>query len=122
MFTFLLGALGGAALGGGYVLLNTPRSGKENQRFVKEFYYTTKYNIENVQDKASDMQNAMDALNAEMTYLQLDFMPDVMASVNSLTEEADVYMRRINDGVTEMKNEVDAMNMRIAARTSSDED
>lgn len=122
MFTFLLGALGGAALGGGYVLLNTPRSGKENQRFVKEFYYTTKYNIENVQDKASDMQNAMDALNAEMTYLQLDFMPDVMGSVNSLTEEADVYMRRINDGVTEMKNEVDAMNMRIAARTSSDED
>ena len=121
MFTFLLSALGGAALGGGYVLLNTSRSGEENQRFVKEFYYTTKYNVENVQDKAGNMKNAMDALNAELNFLQVEFLPDVMGSVNSLAEEADVYMRRINDGVAEMTNEVDAMNMRIQARKQADE-
>ena len=116
MFTFLLGALGGAALGGGYVLLNTPRSGEGNQRFVKDFYYTTKYNVENVQDKAGNMKHAMNALNAELNFLKAEFLPDVMGSVNSLAEETDVYMRRINEGVEEMTTEVDAMKMRIDTR------
>lgn len=116
MLTFLLGLLGGTALGGGYVLLNTPRSGADNQRFVKEFYTTTKYNIENVQDKAGNMQDALAKLNEEVNYLQVDVVPDVMGSVNQLTEEADVHVRRINEGVLEMQNEIEAMNARIEAR------
>ena len=121
MFTFLLGTLGGVALGGGYVLLNTPRSGKENQRFVKDLYYTTKYNIEDVQDKAANFQDAMNTLNTELNYVQMDFVPEIMSSVNSLTEEADVYMRRINDGVNDMKTDVDAMNARIEARKNMED-
>ena len=121
MFTFLLGALGGVALGGGYVLLNTPRSGKDNQRFVKDLYYTTKYNIEDVQDKAANFQEAMNTFNAELNYVQMDFVPEIMGSVNSLTEEADVYMRRINDGVNEMKTNIDAMNARIEARKNMED-
>ena len=116
MFTFLLGALGGIALGGSYVLLNTPRSGEDNQRFVKDLYYTTKYNIEDVQDKAANFQDAMNTFNTELNYVQLDFIPDIMGSVNSLTDEADIYMRRINDSVNEMKADVEAMNTRIEAR------
>src|SRR5690625_3759029 len=116
MFTFLLGALGGIALGGSYVLLNTPRSGEDNQRFVKDLYYTTKYNIEDVQDKAANFQDAMNTFNTELNYVQLDFIPDIMGSVNSLTDEADIYMRRINDSVNEMKTDVEAMNTRIEAR------
>lgn len=121
MFTFLLGALGGVALGGGYVLLNTPRSGKDNQRFVKDLYYTTKYNIEDVQDKAANFQEAMNTFNAELNYVQMDFVPEIMGSVNSLTEEADVYMRRIDDGVNEMKTNIDAMNARIEARKNMED-
>src|SRR5699024_10113392 len=121
MFTFLLGTLGGVALGGSYVLLNTPRSGADNQRLVKDLYYTTKYNMEEVQDKATNFQDAMATLNNELSYVQLDFVPEVMNSVNSLTEEADVYMRRINDSVNEMKTDVEAMNMRIEARKNMDE-
>lgn len=121
MFTFLLGTLGGIALGGSYVLLNTPRSGEDNQRFVKDLYYTTKYNIEDVQDKAANFQDAMNTFNTELNYVQLDFIPDIMGSVNSLTDEADIYMRRINDSVNEMKADVEAMNTRIEARKDIDE-
>ena len=112
MFTFLLGTLGGIALGGSYVLLNTPRSGEDNQRFVKNLYYTTKYNIEDVQDKAANFQDAMNTFNTELNYVQLDFIPDIMGSVNSLTDEADIYIT-INDSVNEMKADVEAMNTRI---------
>lgn len=116
MFTFLLGTLGGVALGGGYMLLNTPRSGKDNQRFMKDLYHTTKYNVEEVQDKAADFQEATNTLNTELNYVQMEFVPEVMNSVNNLTEEADLYIRRINDGVNEMKTDIDAMNARIEAR------
>ena len=121
MFTFLLGTLGGVALGGSYVLLNTPRSGADNQRFVKDLYYTTKYNVEEVQDKGANFQEAMATLRNELNNVQLNFVPEVTNSVNSLSEEADVYMRRINDSVNEMKADVEAMNMRIEARKNMDE-
>ena len=121
MFTFLLGTLGGVALGGSYVLLNTPRSGADNQRFVKDLYYTTKYNVEEVQDKGANFQEAMATLKNELNNVQLNFVPEVTNSVNSLSEEADVYMRRINDSVNEMKADVEAMNMRIEARKNIDE-
>ena len=121
MFTFLLGTLGGVALGGSYVLLNTPRSGADNQRFVKDLYYTTKYNVEEVQDKGANFQEAMATLRNELNNVQLNFVPEVTNSVNSLSEEADVYMRRINDSVNEMKADVEAMNMRIEARKNIDE-
>ena len=121
MFSFLLGTLGGVALGGSYVLLNTPRSGVDNQRFVKDLYYTRKYNIQDVQDKATNFQDAMTTLNNELNFVQVDFVPEVMNSVNSLSEEADVYMRRINDSLNEMKADVEAMNMRIEARKNMDE-
>src|SRR5699024_4234495 len=121
MFSFLLGTLGGVALRGSYVLLNTPRSGADNQRFVKDLYYTTKYNIQEVQDKATNFQDAMTTLNNELNFVQVDFVPEVMNSVNSLSEEADEYMRRINDSLNEMKADVEAMNMRIEARKNMDE-
>lgn len=120
MFTFLLGALGGAALGGGYVLLNTPRSGADNQRFVKEFYTTTELNVKNVQDKAGNLQQAVTKLTEELNAVQLDIIPEIMSSVNRLQQEADVHVRRINDGAEDMKKEVDAMNARIQARQNSE--
>lgn len=117
MFTFMLGAIGGAVVSGGYVLLRTPRTGKENQEFVKDFYKTTKANVENVQDKTSDVQSAVNDLKVEATKLQLDFLPEVMGIANDFQTEAEVYTRRINDEVQIIQQEVNLMNARIQAKT-----
>ncbi len=117
MFTFMLGAIGGALFSGSYVLLNTPRTGKENQRFVKEFYYTTKDNVEDVSDKTANVQDALHHLNREVNKLQLDFVPDIMHDVHNFQTEVEVYKRRINDGIQEINTEVDLMKNRIQAKT-----
>jgi gas vesicle protein len=117
MFTFMLGAIGGALFSGSYVLLNTPRTGKENQRFVKEFYYTTKENVEDVSDKTANVQDALHNLNQEVNKLQLDFVPDIMHDVHNFQTEAEVYKRRINDGIQEINTEVDLLKNRIQAKT-----
>lgn len=116
MFTFLVGVVGGLALGGGYVLLNTPRTGSENKRVMKDMYYTTKYNIEDVQEKSTHFQEAMNQFNNELTFVQNEFVPDIMSDVTNLTDEAEVHMRRINDAVNDVKTDVEAMNERIEAR------
>jgi len=121
MFTFLLGVAGGLALGGGYVLLNTPRSGHDNKRVIQDLYYTTKYNVEDVQEKSTNFQEAMNHFKAELTFVQNEFVPEVMSDVNQLTEEAQVHVRRINDSVNEMKTDVEAMNERIEVRKNMDE-
>jgi len=117
MFTFMLGAIGGAVAGGSYVLLRTPRTGKENRRFMKNFIQTTKANVENVQDEAKNVEEATQNLNTEINKLQLGFIPDVMNTVNDFKTEADVYSRRINDGINIITNEVDSLNNRIQTKT-----
>ena len=113
MFSFLTGLLGGAAIGGGYVLLRTPRSGSENQIFVKDFVNTTKTNVADVQAKASNLQAAVKQLNAEVTKLQVGFVPEVMDIVDDFQTEAAVYTRRINDEIEQINNHTEVMTNRI---------
>lgn len=113
MFPFLIGLVGGAAVGGGYVLLRTPRSGSENQLFVKDFYTATKNNVTDVQDKASNLQAAVKQLNAEVTKLQVGFVPEVKKVVDDFQTEATVYTRRINDEIEQISNHAEVMTNRI---------
>lgn len=115
----MIGALGGALVSGSYVLLRTPRTGKENQEFIKDFYYTTKANVNDVQDKASNVQDSMNQLNVEVAKLQTGFLPEVMGIADNFKTEAEVYTRRINDGVQEINQEVELMNKRINAKTET---
>ena len=113
MISFLAGLLGGAAIGGGYVLLRTPRSGSENQIFVKDFYNTTKTNVADVQDKASNVQAAVQQLNAEVTKLQVGFVQEVQKIVDDFQTEAAVYTRRINGEIEQINNHTEVMTNRI---------
>lgn len=117
MFTFMLGAIGGAVVSGSYVLLRTPRTGKENQQFMKDFYHTTKANVEDVSDKASNLQASVNNLNVEVAKLQTGFLPEMMHIAKNFQTEANVYSRRINDGVQEINQEVELMNARIQQKT-----
>lgn len=114
MFTFLTGFLGGAAFASSYVLLTTPRSGKENQRVVKNYVNDVKLGVEDFQDKAGNLQVALHNLSAEVTKLQIGVLPEMMAIADDFTTEADVYTRRINDGINEIQQEVSDLNIRIA--------
>ena len=113
----MLGAIGGALFSGSYVLLNTPRTGRENQIFIKDLYYTTKDNAEEVSDKTANVQDALHHLNMEVNKLQLDFVPEITRDVHNFQTEVEVYKRRINDEVQEINKEVELMNNRIQAKT-----
>ena len=113
----MLGALGGAVVSGSYVLIRTKRTGKENQKFVKDFYQTTKANVENVSDKVSNVQASVQDLNVEVAKIQTGFMPEMMTIANNFQTEAKVYTRRINDGIQEINQEVDLQNARIQRKT-----
>lgn len=117
MFSFIISASVGALLGGSYVLLRTTRTGKENQEFIKEYYYTTKGNAEEVQDKLSNVQASVNNLKVEVTKLQTGALPEIMHIADDFKTEADVYTRRINDGIQDITQEVDAMKHRIEAKT-----
>ncbi len=113
MFSFLAGLLGGAAVGGGYVLLRTPRSGSENQLFVKNFVETTKSNVEDVQSKASNVQAAVQDLNAEFTKLQVGFIPEVQKIAEDFQTEATLYTRRIQGEIDNISQQAEVMTNRI---------
>ncbi len=117
MFGFMLTASIGAVLSGSYVLLRTPRTGKENREFVKEYYHATKGNVENVQDKFSTVQASVNNLKVEVAKLQTGPLPEIMHLADDFKTEAQVYSRRINDGVDVIKQEVETMQNRIERKT-----
>lgn len=107
MFTFTLSALVGALIGGSYVLVRTPRTGKENQEFMKNFIHTTQANIQNVSDQALGVEQAIRNLTTEIQNIQADFIPEVINIANDFKAEAAVSTRRINDEMEEINRELE---------------
>lgn len=107
MFTFTLSALAGALIGGSYVLIRTPRTGKENQEFVKNFIQTTQANIENVSDQALGVEQAIRNLTAEIQNIQVNFIPEVIEIADDFKTEATISTRRIKNEMEEINRELE---------------
>lgn len=113
MLTFTLSALAGALIGGSYVLIRTPRTGKENQQYVKNFVQTTQENLKNVSDQGLNVEQAIRNLTVEVQNIQQDFLPEVLDLAKDFKTEAAISTRRINDEINEISREVDNLDLPI---------
>lgn len=106
MLTFLLSSLAGAAIGGSYVLIRTPRSGKENQKFVKDFIQTTQDNIDHVTAETADLQRSISHLTNEVKTIQNHVLPDLVNIANTFKIDAAASSRRIQDNMNTIDREI----------------
>lgn len=113
MFTFTLSALAGALIGGSYVLIRTPRTGEENQQFVKDFVQTTQDNLENVSEQVLSVEQAIRNLTTEVQNVQETFIPEVMEIAEDFKTEATVSTRRINDEITEINRKLGHLDLPV---------
>lgn len=113
MFTFTLSALAGALIGGSYVLIRTPRTGKENQQFVKDFIQTTQDNLQNVSEQALNVEDAIRNLTTEVQNVQEVFVPEVLEIAEEFKTDAAISKRRIEDEMTEINRGLDNLNFSI---------
>lgn len=113
MFTFTLSALAGALIGGSYVLIRTPRTGKENQQFVKDFVQTTQDNLQNVSNQALSVEQAIQNLTTEVQNIQYTFIPEVMEIAEDFKTEAAISTRRINDEIHEINRELGNLDLPV---------
>lgn len=109
MLTFLLSTIGGAVIGGSYVLIRTPRSGKENQEFIKDFIETTQANLENVSEEASNLGESLNHLTSEVKHIQQYFIPEMLDIVGDFKEDAEISSRRIQHEMDEINHEIENM-------------
>lgn len=107
MLTFLLSTLAGATIGSSYVLLRTPRSGRENQAFILDFIETTKINAEHVSEQAFELEQSLNNLTMEVQNIQQYFVPDLLDIVDDFKMEADSSKRRIQDEIQEINRELE---------------
>lgn len=113
MFTFTLSALAGALIGGSYVLIRTPRTGEENQQFVKDFIQTTQDNLHNVSEQALNVEQAIRNLTTEVQNVQETFIPDVIEIAEDFKIDAAISTRRINDELLEINRELGNLDLPI---------
>lgn len=111
MFTFTVSALAGVLIGGSYVLIRTPRTGKENQEFVKNFIQTTQANVQNVSEQAQGVEQAIQNLTTEIQKIQVDFIPEMIDIAEDFKNEVTISTRRINDEVEDINREIDHLDL-----------
>ena len=111
MLTFLLSTLAGASIGSSYVLLRTPRSGRENQKFIKDFITTTKVNIDHVSEQAVELEQSLNTLTREVRNIQQHFVPELLDITDDFKTEMDSSKRRINDEVQEINRELEQIQL-----------
>lgn len=110
MLTFLLSTLGGAVIGGSYVLIRTPRSGKENQLFVKNFIQRTEKNVDHLSDQVLGLQQSLNNLNHEIQNVQEVFVPELLEITDDFQNHAEVANRRIKNDLDNINNELNHLN------------
>lgn len=106
MLTFLLSTVGGALIGGSYILIRTPRSGKENQLFVKDFIQTTEKNIDNVSNQVHGLKQSLNNLNFEIQNIQEAFVPELLEITDDFKNHAEVSNRRIQNDLDNINREL----------------
>lgn len=115
---FLLGTLSGIVLGGVYGLLNTPRSGKENQEMFKAYIDDNTKQFNDVQDKLKDLKMAIQNVTDEGMKLQTEFMTDIQRISNDYLYEAQPRMDRIKRKTDKINKDVEAATVNIKATTT----
>lgn len=103
----LLGSLSGIVIGGIYGLINTPRSGRENQEMLKAYIDETTYHVQDVNDKVNDLKFAVSQLTAESKFVQEEFMSDIQKIASDFQYEAEPRIRRIQEKAEKIQKEVE---------------
>ena len=83
---------------------------------MKNYVNNTKENVKDVQDKASNVQAAINDVKTEVTKLQVGFIPEVKTIVEDFQTEAAVYSRRITDEIDVINQHATVMTNRINAQ------
>lgn len=115
---FLLGSLSGIILGGIYGLLQTPRSGKENQEHIKTYIDETTYHVQDVADRINDLKSAISQLTQEGKNLQEGFVADVQTLSDEYMNEAEPRLRRIQDQTEKITKDIEEATETIQTPTT----
>ncbi|EDP68029.1 hypothetical protein CAT7_02217 [Carnobacterium sp. AT7] len=94
---FMNGLFLGAAAGGIYGLLKSPRTGKENRVALKSYVDDTTLLVNDVSKSVNDLKGAIAQLTNEGKNLAEEFTQDVKESVDEFSFEAEPRLRRIQE-------------------------
>lgn len=112
--SFILSFLGGALVTGSIVALSSPRSGKENQRRVKEYLYDVKHQTDEFSDALSEVKSSASHLMQEIQTIQTQLVPSVQETVEDFQLHAGVHTRRIQDDLKRIEGEVEDFSSRTS--------
>ncbi|SDQ49941.1 YtxH domain-containing protein [Carnobacterium viridans] len=104
---FMNGLILGAAAGGIYGLLKSPRTGKENRAVLKTYVDDTTVLVNDVSKSVNDLKGAIAQLTNEGKTLAEEFTQDVKESVDEFTYEAEPRMRRIQEHTEKLTADVE---------------
>lgn len=103
---FIFGTLSGVIVGGIYGLINTPRSGKDNQKALKNYADETTDYIQDISDNINDLQQSISQLKNEVSFVQNDVMDEMNLIAKEFQHEAEPRLRRIQEKTEKMQTEV----------------
>lgn len=114
-----LGLITGLIAGGVYRLLNTPRSGKENQEMAKDYLDDATYHVEDVTEKVKELKTAVSQLTNEGKTLATAFASDMDKTAKDFMYEAEPRIRRIQEKAEVLQKDVEETSEKLAETAPS---
>lgn len=116
---FFWGLVTGGIAGAAYGLLTTPRSGKENQLFIKEYIQDTTDHVQDVSAKLTDLQGAVQTLAEEGRYFTTVFSKEMDQTISNFTYEAEPRLQRIQENADKLLKDAEAAGENLATTFSN---
>lgn len=109
--SLILGTVTGLVIGGAYGLFYTPRSGKENREYIKEYTDDVKEGSNDFKEKLDDVQTAVSGLQTELEIIQGPVANEFKRIIHQYQNDISPHLDRIQSRQEQLNESINDMNV-----------
>lgn len=109
--SLILGTVTGLVLGGAYGLLYTPRTGKENREYLKQYATDVKHDSQDVKTKFDHLNRSVNNLQHELQMMQGPVAAEFKRIAHQYQNDIEPRLDRIQDRQQQLNNTIDNMDV-----------
>ncbi len=109
--SLILGTVTGLVIGGAYGLLSTPRTGKENREYLKQYTDNVKQESKDFKDKVDDVTSSVSNLQTELEMFKGPVANEFKRIIHQYQNDISPRLDRIQARQEQLNDSIDDVNI-----------
>lgn len=109
--SLILGTVTGLVIGGAYGLLSTPRTGKENREYLKQYTDNVKQESKDFKEKVDDVMSSVSNLQTELEMFKGPVTNEFKRIIHQYQNDISPRLDRIQARQEQLNDSIDDVNI-----------